>query len=81
LKVAVDATVRFIAEQSVQTILHFSHKTPHQPDVDQLKLANFYREKTNNWPRTPSTTIYRCSLSTQAPLDRKRPRACPHALI
>jgi len=36
LKVAVDATVRFIAEQSVQTILRFSHKTPNQPDVKQL---------------------------------------------
>jgi len=45
LKVAVDATVRFIAEQSVQAVLRFSHKTPNQPDVDQLKLPNFYREK------------------------------------
>jgi len=30
LKVALDATVRFIAEQSVQTILRFPHKTPNQ---------------------------------------------------
>jgi len=36
LKVAVDATVRFIAGQSVQTISRFLHKTPHQPDVKQL---------------------------------------------
>jgi len=36
LKVAVKATVRFIAEQSVQTILRFLHKTPNQPDVEHL---------------------------------------------
>jgi len=62
LKVAVDATVRFNAEQSVQMILRFSHKTPNQPDVNQLKLPKFYREnkQLNLTAYTKSTTTYCC---------------------
>jgi len=51
LKVAVEATVRFIAEQSVQTILRFSHKTPNQ---------HFYRKKQTIDRVHKSTTTYCC---------------------
>jgi len=63
LKVAVEATVRFIAEQSVQTILRFSHKTPNQPDVKQLtQTSQLLPVKQTNRPRTQisNTTAANC---------------------
>jgi len=67
LKVAVEATVRFIAEQSVQTILHFSHKTPHQPDVKQL--TNF---PTFTGKRQTIDRIHRINNATAASCQPKR---------
>jgi len=61
LNVAVEATVRFIAEQSVQTILRFSHKTPNQPDVKQLtQTSQLYRENKQINRIQKSTTTYCC---------------------
>jgi len=64
LNVAFEATVSFIAEQLVQTILRFTHKTLNQPDVDQLKLPNFTAKNKQIDRVHKSTTTYRWSLST-----------------
>jgi len=83
LNVAVEATVCFIVDQSIQMISRFSHKTPHQLDVKQLtKTSLLYREKTQQLTAyTINNNILLLSVNPSAGRQKESQLARAHALI